>query len=80
MPKVDKDTPKILVILFHPMIQGLDMFLIKKAQHLFLQLSAAFAGDDLHQFDVLVNRLLDDAVQLRFDLIAPVVDFVQVQF
>ena len=80
MPKVDKNAPEILIVFFHPVIEGLDVLLVEKAQHFFLQLSAAFAGDDLYQADALIKRLLDDAVQLGLDLIAPVVDFVQVQF
>jgi hypothetical protein len=56
------------------------MSLIQEAQHFLLQLPAAFAGDDLDQVDLLIDRLLHDAVELRVDLIAAVVDLVQVEF
>lgn len=80
MPKMDKDTPEVFIILFHPVVQRADVFLVQKAQYTLFQLSAALARDDLYQFDAFVKGLLDDAVQFRFDFIATVVDIVQVKF
>ncbi|MGB7873342.1 MAG: hypothetical protein WBL25_03085, partial [Anaerolineales bacterium] len=76
MFEMNKNAAEVFVVFFHPVIESFDMFLIKKTQNLFLQLPAAFAGDDLNQLDVLVDSFLNDAVQFRFDLIAPIVNFV----
>src|SRR5690606_15175079 len=57
-----------------------DVPLIQKTQNFFLELSAAFAGNDLHQRDLPVNGFLHDAVQFRIDLVSAVVDLMQVEF
>jgi hypothetical protein len=43
------------------------------------ELAAAFAGNDLDQGDPLCDRLLDHPIQLRVNLVATVVDIVQIQ-
>lgn len=48
---MDKDASEILVVFFDAMIQRANVFLIQKAQHLFLELPAAFARNDFDQFD-----------------------------
>ena len=60
---MNKDAPKVLIILLHAMIQLFDMSLIQKPQNFFLQLPTAFAWDDLDQIDFSVNRFLDDTIQ-----------------
>lgn len=67
---------KILIVFFDAVIELLNVSLIQKAQHLLLELSAAFAGDDLNEFDLAVNGFFDDAVEFRVNLIAFVVDLV----
>ena len=62
--EVNKNTPKILIILLNTMIELLDVPLVEEAQHFFLELPASFAGYDLHQFDLFVDRFLHDAVEL----------------
>jgi hypothetical protein len=79
-PEVDKNTPKVFVVFLDAVIEFFDVTLIQKPQHLFLELSTAFAGDDLNQFDPLFDGFLHDAVQFRVDLVAAIVDFVQVEF
>ena len=56
------------------------MSLIQKAQYLLLELSTAFARDDLDQFNFLLDGFLHDAIQLSVDFSAAVVDVVQIQF
>jgi hypothetical protein len=80
MFEMDEYPPEILVILFDTVIQFLDVSLIKKPQDFFLELSAALAGDDLHQFDFSVNRLFHNAIEFRVYLVSAIVDFVQVEF
>ena len=60
--EVNEYPPKILVILLYAVIQLLDMSLIQETKNFFLELTAAFAGDDLHEFDLSINGFLDDAV------------------
>ena len=69
---------KVLIVFFNAVVELLDMSLIQKAQDLLLELSAAFAWDDLNEFDLADNGFFDDAVQFRVNLIAFVVDLVQV--
>jgi hypothetical protein len=77
--KVDKDAPEVLIILLDAVIEGFDTRLIQEAQHTLFKLTAPLAGDDLDQLDALVNRFLDDALQLGINVTAPVIDGVQVQ-
>ena len=62
MFEVNEYPPKVLVILFDAVIEFFDVALIQKPQHLFLELPAAFAGDDLNQFDLLFDRFFHDTV------------------
>lgn len=77
---MNKYPPEILIVLLYAMIQLLDMSLIEKAQNFFLELSASLSRDDLNQCDFPVNRFFDDAVQFRVNLLAAVIDVVQVKF
>jgi len=77
---MDKNPPEIFVILFHAVIQLLDMSLVQKAQDFFLQLPAPLAGDDFNPFDFTVYRFLDDAVEFGLDFLAAVVNVVQIEF
>ena len=74
MPEMNKDAAKVLVVLFHSMIQLADVRLVQKPQDLFLELPAALARDDLHEIDLFVDRFLHDSVEFGVDLAAPVVD------
>lgn len=80
MPKMHEDASEVFIILFDTVIQRADVLLIQETQHLLLERTAALAGDDLNQFDALLNRLLHDAVQFRVDFAALVVNVVQIEF
>ena len=73
MSKMNKDTPKVFAIFLNSMILGTNVGLIEKAQHPFFQLATAFAGNDFYQFDALLDRFLNNPVQLCLDLTAAVV-------
>lgn len=78
MPKMDKNAPKILAIFFHTMVQLANFWLVEEAQNPLFELAATLAWDNFHQLNAPVYCLLHDSVQLDFDLVALVVDVVQV--
>src|SRR6516165_11441784 len=69
----------VLGVLLDPVVQGLDLFLIEKPEHPFLQLARALARDDFDHRRLLRHRLVNDGVQRPVNVITPVVDVVQVQ-
>jgi hypothetical protein len=77
--EVNEDAAKVLIVFFNPVIQRPDVLLIKKAQHLFLELAAALAGDNLHQPDFALYRFLYNPVEFGVDLAAFIVDIVQIK-
>ena len=78
--EVDEYPAVVLIVLLHTVIQLLDMSLIEKTQDLLLELPAPFTGYDINKCDLFVKCFFNDAVQFRIDLIALVVNVVQVQF
>jgi hypothetical protein len=70
---------EVFVILLHTMVQLFDMALVQESQNLFLELPAAFAGDDLDQGDLFVKRFLHNAVQFHLDLVSAVIDLMQIK-
>ncbi len=76
MSEMDKDASKVLVVFLNSMIESANMGLVQKAQHLFLELPAPFAGNDFDQINLLVDCLLHNPIQFGVDLIAAVVDVV----
>ena len=77
---MNKDAPKILIILLNPVIQLSDLLLVQKSEDALFELAAAFTGDDLYQGDAFFDRLLDDPVQFGINLSTTVVDVVQIEF
>jgi len=71
---------KIVGVLLHSVVESLDLFLIEKAEHPFLQLTAAFARDDLNQTSLLLDGLVDDGSKGAIDVFTTIVDIVQIQF
>src|SRR6516162_6279845 len=69
----------VLGVLLDPVVQGLDLFLIEKPEHPLFQLARALARDDFDHRRLLRHRLVNDGVQRPVNVIAPVVDVVQVQ-
>ena len=60
--KVDKYPPEVFIVFFHTVIQLFDVSLIQKAQDFFLELTAAFTGDDVNKVDWLFEGLLHNAI------------------
>src|SRR5690349_4797150 len=77
--EVDEQAAVVLGVLVDPVVERLDLLLLKEAQHLLLELAGPLARDDLHLGRLLAYGLLDDAVQRLVDLAALVVDVVEVQ-
>jgi len=77
---MDENPSEVFIVFFDTVIQLFDMSLVQETQHLFLELPAAFAGDNLDEFYFPVNRFFHNTIQLRVDLNAAVVDIVQVEF
>ena len=80
MPKMHEDAPEVFIILLDTVIEGANMLLIEKADHLFLERAAALAGNDFDQFDLPVDGFLNDAIQFNLDLVALIVNVVQIKF
>ena len=57
---MDEDASKVVRILLDAVIEGLDLLLIEKSQYSLPQLAAAFARDDFHEADPLVERFVND--------------------
>src|SRR5688572_6100743 len=77
--EVDEDAAEGLVVFLDAVVEGANVGLIEEAQHFLLELTAAFAGDDLDEADLLAHRFGDDAVELSVELAAVVVNVVQVE-
>jgi len=78
MSKVHEDPPEVPVVLLDPVVQRANMCLVEKAQHPLLELPAALARNDLDQSDALVDSLLDDPVQVSVDLVAAIIDIMEI--
>src|SRR5690242_16354737 len=77
--EMNKKAAEVLRILLDSVVFRFDLFLLKEAQHVLLQLPGSLARDDLDQRRLLGLRLLDDGPQRPVDVLAPVVDVVQVK-
>ena len=78
--EVNKNPAEIFIILLDAMIKFFDMSLIQKPQNFFLELSAAFAGNDLNELDPFFNGFVHDPVQFDHDSVAIGEDAVEVEF
>jgi hypothetical protein len=76
---VDEHPSKIVRVLLDSVIERLNLLLVEKSQYALLELAASLARDDLHQPNSLLDRFFDDASKGTIDIVAPVVDLVQVQ-
>src|SRR5215472_7912486 len=76
---MDEQPTEVLRVLLDPVVLGLDLVLLEKPQDVLLELPRALAGDDLDQRRLLGLGLLDDRPQGPVDVLAPVVDVVQVE-
>ncbi len=74
---MNENPPKILAVFFHAVIQLFNVPLVQEFNDPFLQDAAALAGNDLHQRDALLDRLIYDAVKLVFNPVALVENIVK---
>lgn len=74
---MNEDPSPILVVLLDPMILSL-IILLECAKDKFLELSAAFAGNDLNALGFLSDRLVHDLFDGAVKLVAFGKDVVQV--
>lgn len=77
--EVYKQATRVLAVLFHAVIPGLNVFAVQKPQYALLQCTAAFSMDD---FDFLCTGffgLIDNLVQRTVQVFVLVVDIVQIQ-
>src|SRR6202161_342389 len=77
--EVDEDAAAVLGVLLDPVLEGLDLLLFQEPEHVLLELARALARDDLHERGLGPDRLVDDVPQGAVDVVAVVVDVVQVQ-
>jgi hypothetical protein len=75
---MDKDTPEVTVVFLKTVIQLTNMPLVEKAQDTLLELPAPFAWNNLDQSDPLGDRLLDNPIQVRINLVAAIIEIVQI--
>src|SRR6266536_1194548 len=66
--EVDQHSPFIAGVGFHAPVELLEMRLIQHRQNTMLQLAGAFAGDDLHDLDLLLNRTKDHGTHSSVDV------------
>ena len=78
--EMHKNPPKVLAVLFDPVVDLFNLTLVQKPQDPFLELAASLARNDFDKFDPFFDRLANHAVQLNFEQIALVVDVVEVKF
>src|ERR1035438_2677602 len=78
-PEVYEYPPEVVGVLLDTVVECLDLLLVEESQHTLLELAAPLAGDDLHQSDLLLHRLVDGGSQGTINVVAPVVDLVQIE-
>src|SRR5579859_997193 len=70
---------EVLRILLDPVVLGLDVLALQEPQYVLLELSRPFARDDLDQRRLLCRRLVENRLQRAVDVLAAVVNVVQVK-
>jgi len=74
-----KQPSEVLTVLIDAVILGLDVLLFQKTDHGLFKLSAPFAGYDLNDRDLLLNRFVNDVIQGLIDLLSFIEDLVKVE-
>jgi hypothetical protein len=77
--EVDEDTPEIVRVLLNPVVERPDVLLVEETQHPLLELTTSLAGDDLYEPNSLLNGFVDDVSKGTVDIVASVVDLVEIQ-
>src|SRR5579872_5839054 len=62
------------------MVKRLDLLLLQEPEHVLLELTRSLARNDLDQRRLRPHRLVDDVAQGPVDVVAPVIDVVQIEF
>jgi hypothetical protein len=75
---MDKDPAEILIVFLYAMIEIFNFRLLQKTYHMFLQLPAAFARDDLNEWDLLPHSFFNNPAKLCFDRLRLVKDIVKI--
>jgi len=78
-PEMDEHPPKVLGVLFHPVVELFDVSPVEKPQDPLFELARPLAWNDLDKRRLLRHRFIDDATQRPVDVMAPVADVVQVE-
>jgi hypothetical protein len=76
---MDEDPTEIMRILLNPVIERPDVLAGEEAKHALFELTASLAGDDLNEPNFLLNGFLDDVSKGPIDIVASVVDLVEIQ-
>lgn len=74
MLEMDEYPSMVLVVFLDAVIKFFDVALIQESQDLLLELSTTFSGNDLNKFDLSIDRFFHDAIKLRVDFLAAVVN------
>lgn len=77
---MDKNPPEVFIVLFDAVVKLFNVSLIEKPHNFLLKLPTTFAGDDFDKIDFLFKRLFNDAIELRVDLVAAIIEVMQVEF
>src|SRR5580692_2615282 len=70
---------EVLRVLLDPVVLGLDVLALQEPQDVLLELARPFARDDLDQRRLLFRRLVENRLQRAVDVLAAVVNVVQVK-
>ena len=74
-----KDPPVVLVIFLQPMVELLNMRLVKKPQDTPLELPRALAGNDLHERYALLARIVHHSPQFFGNRLPVLEDIVEIE-
>src|ERR1700739_628725 len=77
--EMHENATEVLGVLLNPVVERLDVFLLKEAQYVFLKLPRSLARDDLDQRSFRPHGFVNDGPQGAVDVVPAVVDVVQVE-
>ena len=77
--EVDEDPAEVVGVLVNAVVERLDLALVEKPKDALLQLTRSFARNDLDDLRLLGDRFIDDPSQGAVDLVALVVDLMEVK-
>ena len=79
MPEMYEYPAEVLIIFFQTMVKLLYLRLLQETQHVFFQLAAPLARDDLNLAQAFLHRLADHPTELAFNRPVIVIDIMQIQ-